>query len=311
MRVAVYGATGFIGGAISRALAAAGHNILTFSSPRILGAHQDSRRALDLAEKRQRDACERDLHRAEPEVVINAGGLAGPTNRDADILFGANARMPEILASAVHRTGPIRFLHISSAAVCGSGPITESDETAPETLYGRSKALGEQRVLGVGAPATILRPTSVHHQSRSMTRSIARYARSPLSAVAYPGLSYTPQVQLSNVAAAVAFIVTHQDPPKIVLQPSEELSTHLFLTLLGCGREPRTVTPRLARMPGRIAESRQGTGRFNPISRRWDLLMFGQSQESGWLDQQPYRAVAGIDAWKRLARNCKKAHIHA
>lgn len=108
--------------------------------------------ALDLAEVdiTDREAVASVIGRLRPGVVINA---AAYTNVDGceterDLAMAVNARGPEHLARAC-RTHGCRLVHVSSDYVFDGTkcePYHPDDPVNPRSVYGRSKAEGDQRV---------------------------------------------------------------------------------------------------------------------------------------------------------------------
>lgn len=137
---------------------------------------------------------------------------------------------------------------------------------------------------------------------------MARLARSPLSSVARPGSSPSPQALLDNVADAIAFLATTgMQPPPIVAHPSEGLTAANLLELLG-GRVPREIPRPLAR--GAVALLTM-VGRAVPYvganARRVEMLWFGQSQATSWLSEAGWEPPLGHDAWLALGRRLADA----
>ena len=131
----------------------------------------------------------------------------------------------------------------------------------------------------------------------------ARIARSPISSVARPGSSPSPQTLLKNVADAIAFLATTEaQPPAIVAHPSEGLTTASVLTFLGY-RQPLVIPRALAKML--VAVLTAGGKLMPPVAanaRRVEMLWFGQSQAPSWLTEAGWSPPAGHDAWKELGR---------
>lgn len=102
---------------------------------------------LDICEPR---ALERALGDIRPDVLIN---LAGYTDVDGaesepDLAFALNAAGARLLAEAAARRN-VPIIHISTSYVFdGRKPSAyiETDETAPSTVYGKSKLAGEAEV---------------------------------------------------------------------------------------------------------------------------------------------------------------------
>jgi dTDP-4-dehydrorhamnose reductase len=91
-----------------------------------------------------------ELSRRRPEVVINAAAATrvDDLESDPDGALRVNALGPRNLAVACRRLG-IKLIHLSTDYVfdgAKSGPYVEWDRTAPLSVYGRSKLLGEEWV---------------------------------------------------------------------------------------------------------------------------------------------------------------------
>jgi 2-alkyl-3-oxoalkanoate reductase len=159
VRVAVTGATGFIGGAVARSLAATGHDVLAFGrrqSPDIrAGASIGSYRVWDLAGGPLADP-------PEVDAVVHAAALAD------DWASLAEARAVNVGGSqAVLASFPgARFVHLSSSSVYDNfRPTVNAAETTPPptrflSSYSRSKA--EAEAVFASANAAILRPHAVY-----------------------------------------------------------------------------------------------------------------------------------------------------
>jgi UDP-glucose 4-epimerase len=299
--VALVGASGFVGSQVRAALERRGAQVLRVSAPRL---HTSARRPEEVMAEVTRyqggpegrvlagslDGC---------DVVVNAAGVAAAAGH-GDSLFGANALLPGLLAAVAPRRA--RFVHVSSAAVQGRiGVLDEAEETHPFSPYSLSKSLGEEAVLAVRSDAVCYRPTSVHGIGRDVTRSLVRVVNSPLASVAGTGDLPSPQVRVENVGDAVAMLATTEEtPPRIVLHPSEGLTTGDVVRLLG-GREPIRVPRWLARaavdlafIVGRLVPASAG------VARRLEMLWFGQGQAESWLSER-WKPVKGTDSWKELA----------
>ncbi len=307
MDVVVLGARGFVGAAVCTELTAQGWAVHPLVAPRIRTDCKDVAEVLLAAAAHAGVLANLVSAVHGADAVVNAAGLPTPTGMDRARLTGANAVMPALVAQACTKASVRRFVHVSSAAVQGTrAPLDEMPTFELGSAYARVKALGEQGIAAAmvtrpASSAVILRPTSVHGPQRSLTRSLARLARSPLATVMAPGDAPTPQVLVENVAAAVAYLcnLTRQPPP-VVLQPWEGWTTRSFLRLLG-GHEPRQVPTLLARTvlcPARRLGTREP---FYAYRRRLELLWCGQAQVAGWLSHQGFVPPAAKDSWERLA----------
>jgi UDP-glucose 4-epimerase len=299
-RVAVLGASGFLGSAVVAALRDRGASVTAVPAPRLTStAGSPAALAAELQTKSARTAVDRlreALQRCD--VVVNAAGVARATSTWDPPMVGANALLPLVVAEA--RPVGARLVHVSSVAV--QGRVSVLDQTlrlTPFSPYSASKALGEQ-ALAECPDVVLFRPTSVHGPGRDVTRTLARVLSSPVASVAGRGDGSTPQVLVSNVADAVAFVALCQEtPPRVVLQPSEGVTVADLVRMVG-HREPRHVPTRVARL---IVSLSAWVGRWSgPLagaSRRLEMMWFGQEQTTSWLDGR-WSAPVGREGWKEL-----------
>lgn len=303
-KVVVLGASGFVGSAVVAALRAAGAEVTPLSAPRLRASSELESTRWQLELQRLKAAC------AGATAIVNCAGRADAAGVDEDAMIGANALLPALVAQATTGMG-VRLVHVSSCAVQGNRTVLdESAETAPFSVYSRSKADGEHRLHGV-THAVIYRPPGVHDASRSTTRALARLAASPLSSVAGDGHRPAAQAQLANVASAIAFLaLTPTSPPSIVLHPSEGLSTYGLLSSLG-GREPRRVPLTVARgLVAALTVAGRRSSRFAAYGRRLETMWLGQAQGASWLQAQGWEPPIPLAGWRDIGRAARSAQHH-
>ncbi len=308
-RVAVFGASGFVGSAVVEALKLRGAEVVSVQAPRI-----DPVPASEAASYIDRST---ELHArlvASLEgcaAVVNAAGNPDASSNDEAALVAANAVSAGLIARAARDCGVARLVHVSSAVVQGDAPIlTEDAWTQPFSPYSRSKAHGEQLATQYGPRETVVyRPPSVHNPDRRVTRAIHRLASSPMSTTVAPGSAHSPQALLHNVADAVAYLaVCPAEPPTIVIHPWEGITTAGLLVVLG-GKAPRLVPRPLARV---ILSMLKGVSKVAPRleanRRRVELLWLGQGQASSWLTRSGWAPPLGIEGWHGLLAAMAGSH---
>jgi nucleoside-diphosphate-sugar epimerase len=298
-RVAVVGASGFIGSAVCRALAAREVDLMAVRAPRLASSRQD---ALDEAV----DHLVLELTGAT--VVVNAAGLAAAAEHGEDLNL-ANGVLPGLVGRAAMAASVPRYVHVSSAAVQGRRRVLDdSRETQPFSAYSRSKATGEEAALSSGPiGTTVYRPAGVHGPGRSVTQTVARISRSPFASVAGSGSAPAPHALIDNVADAIAFLSTTEAvPPRVVHHPHEGLSTAELLTLLG-GRPPRHIPSKLAEVAlamGFRAFARRDT--MCAQLRRLEVLWMGQLIAPSWLEEVGWTPPVGHGGWSSLREGLKR-----
>jgi dTDP-4-dehydrorhamnose reductase len=165
-RIVVTGATGQVGWELARCLLPLGE-VLT-----------PTRRDFDLADT----ARLREYLRAmQPDVIVNPAAYTAvdQAEREPDLAMAVNGLAPAVMAEEAQRLGAI-LVHYSTDYVfdgAGSGAYVESDPTAPQGAYGRTKLAGEQAVCESGADHLVFRTSWVYaSRGKNFLRTILRLA---------------------------------------------------------------------------------------------------------------------------------------
>jgi nucleoside-diphosphate-sugar epimerase len=178
MRIAITGATGFLGRYLVRHLAQSGHHLRCWYRPggdrSGFGAEADAVQWLpgQLGD----EAAARDLVGGVDALVHAAVQWQGPRNRGrashgaADVFFGVNLTGSLQLFQAALDAGAQRCVFVSTCAVheviLDDRPLDETHPLWPTSPYGAHKAALEAFVhsygLGQGWPICALRPTGIY-----------------------------------------------------------------------------------------------------------------------------------------------------
>lgn len=321
----VTGATGFVGSAVARVLAARGHRLRLLARPK---------------------GDRRNLHGLDAEIV--EGDLTNPASLHAAVqgcrhlvhvaadyriwvpnpaeMLAANVAGTRTLMEAAHKAGVERIVYCSSVAALGltgtSEPATETtpiDVAAIAGLYKKSKYLAEQEVLAQirdnGLPAVIVNPAGpVGPRDIKPTptgRMIADAAAGRLPAYVDTGLNI---VHVDDVAEGHALALERGRIGEKYILGSENLTLQQLFALVAdiAGRKPPRISlPVNAVWPIAIAcESLARLLPFTPPVTRDHLRMarkkmfFSSAKaiaELGYTPRPAREAVADAIAWFRQA----------
>jgi nucleoside-diphosphate-sugar epimerase len=320
MRLALWGAGGFVGRAIAEAAGAAGVEVIRL--PRI-----ELSKIPDLGQDLGRivrgwlsthpvEADELLELLIGAECVVNAAGLARPEGSDWSSLLRSNAILPGVIAALAARAQVPRLIQISSASVQGrKDPLDETTVVQPFSPYSYSKAAGEALLSGKGIElprqVVIYRPTSVQGSDREITKALVRLAGKPILPLSGSGNVPLPVCLIENVAAGVLEVaLMAQLPPRIVLQPWEHMTTRRLLEAFGTGARMIEIPTRAVRVAhglGKTLASR--SPRLDPYLRRFELLAFGQRISATALEQAGFRPRNGFEGYRRLAERVRQADL--
>ncbi len=150
MRFLVFGA-GMLGKALERLLVAERHEVS-------VRPHAD-------CDIRSAGAIRTAIEEIHPQVIVNAAAFTrvDDCEEERETAFSVNGMAPGLLAREARRAGSL-FVQISTDFVFdgkAAAPYGEQNETAPLSVYGASKLLGEQETMREGGDFLIVR-TSWH-----------------------------------------------------------------------------------------------------------------------------------------------------
>jgi len=154
VNILVLGSSGFLGSYLGYALPKMGHEVSGVSrNPVAYFSANQVRGGLD-------DYTEM-IRSGAYQLVINCVAVASheACESDPEMAETVNGKFPGIWASVAAPAGA-RFVHFSTDAVFDGSRAelyTETDETAPESVYGKTKVQGEQAVLAANPAALVMR----------------------------------------------------------------------------------------------------------------------------------------------------------
>lgn len=168
MKIAIIGADGQLGYAISREASSQGFEVETLS-----------REQLDVSKLRDIETTLAGLN-ADHILNCTAYNAVDRAELEPDSANLVNGLAPGVMAAACRRQSR-GFVHFSTDYVFGEGhndPIDESHDPAPLSAYGRSKRMGELRVLDANPDAMVVRTTGLYSgRRRNFVTSMLGYAR--------------------------------------------------------------------------------------------------------------------------------------
>ena len=167
MRVLVTGAAGQLGLDVAAVCSANGDEVYAFD-----------REGLDVV---SRSAVHNAVVSLQPQAVINCAAWTAvdACESDPDRALAANGMAVRWLAEASHRVGA-HLVQVSTDYVFDGNldrPYHEWDDTDPQSVYGRTKLIGEQEALVLGPAAAVVRTSWVCGINGSnMVKTIMRLA---------------------------------------------------------------------------------------------------------------------------------------
>jgi dTDP-4-dehydrorhamnose reductase len=167
MRILLTGATGQVGGALQRPLAAIGELATV------------DRRALDLSNPETIAAA---LDRLRPHLIVNPAAYTAVdlAEDEPDLAFRINSESPGVMArwAAGHDVPLVHFSTDYLFDGSGNVPWLEDSQPAPLSVYGASKLAGEEAIRDAGGRHLIVRTSWIYAaEGRNFLCTIARLAR--------------------------------------------------------------------------------------------------------------------------------------
>jgi len=214
MRVLVTGASGLLGNALVRQLAASGTEVaaLSFRTPVTLPAG-----VFPLTHNLEEPGLEALVAAIQPEAIVNAAALSEPgyCEREPMQSRAMNTDLPGQLAELCQQNNA-RLIHFSTDMVFDGqeGDYDEESITNPKSTYGQHKLEGENRCLDACSRAIVIRlpllmgnsPTGQRSIHEALFRRWSRDKSTPLfeDEIRQP-------VSVSNVSLLVENILRYHD----------------------------------------------------------------------------------------------------
>ena len=264
MRVAVTGATGFLGAALCHGLAAAGHDVVA-----VIRTTSDQSRIRDLnptiryADVSNQDGMAQAFQGCD-WLVHAAGrlGAFGISEADYMALHVDGTRNVLLAAQAV---GIKRVMHVSSPGVLGSTQSEPKDESADygaTNRYERSKAAGEQVALDfakAGLPVIVTRPEFVYGPGDTHVLDLFKAVQSGRIFLIDGGNSHCHPTYIDDAVTGMLLCLEKGKSGEIYhIAGQESLPMRDFLDLIANAQNvapPRISLPgKLLRPASRVAE---------------------------------------------------------
>jgi dTDP-4-dehydrorhamnose reductase len=157
-----------------------------------------------------------------PSVIVNATAYTAVDKAESEpeLARRINAEAPGILAEEAASLGAL-LVHYSTDYVYDgtkATPYVETDATAPQSVYGRTKLAGEEAIRAVGGRSLIFRTSWVFgERGGNFVKTILRLAREKdaLNVVADQIGSPTPAALIATVTGVVLATVRRGQPEKM------------------------------------------------------------------------------------------------
>ncbi|HET9356150.1 MAG TPA: NAD-dependent epimerase/dehydratase family protein [Sphingomicrobium sp.] len=249
MKLAITGATGFVGSHLLDRALAAGHGVRALAR-----RAQPPRAGVDWIEGALSDPASLEKLTAGADAMIHVAGVINAPD-PAGFELG-NVTGTKVLLAAAEQQGIRRFVHVSSLAA-----------REPQlSQYGASKARSEVAVQTSGLDWAIVRPPAVYGPGDRETLDLFRMARRGI--VLLPPKGRLSLIHVGDLARLLLSLAEPAAPAGLIVEPDDGAPagwTHRrFASLLGTafGRNVRTIAApaTLIRAAARIDRLLRGRG---------------------------------------------------
>lgn len=249
LQVLVTGSSGFIGSAITVALAQAGHQIRAASRQPPAVAELNGVEWLQMPDLEQ--PFEWAPYIESVDIVVHLAAIAHRRLDQRADYEKVNRDATGRLARACAASGVKRLIFFSSiGAQAGSAAdfvVTEQHDPAPVTAYDRSKLAAEEEVKNSGAPFTILRPVLVYGEGAKANISLmSRVARLPVALPFGALKNKRSLLSIDNLSDAVKFCIERQETLNrtfVVSDPEPIELAEMIATLREAAGRSRLLIP--------------------------------------------------------------------
>lgn len=202
MKLALTGGTGFVGAHLVDAALAAGHEVIALTR-----RQQTARERVTWVQGDLQDRSALEQLVEDVDAAIHVAGVisaASPAAFENGNVFGTLALLAAATAGGVRR-----FVHVSSLAA----------REPNLSLYGDSKARGEELVMGSGLDWSIVRPPAVYGPGDKETLELFRMAK--LGVMLMPPKGRISVIHVHDLAALLLALSAFDAPSTILIEPDD------------------------------------------------------------------------------------------
>jgi nucleoside-diphosphate-sugar epimerase len=202
MRLAVTGATGFVGSHLVDVATAAGHEVAALTR-----REQQSREGVTWINGDLRDRAPLERLVSGADAVIHVAGVI--TAQSTEAFEEGNVEGTLAMLAAATAGGIRRFVHVSSLAA----------REPKLSLYGRSKARAEELVYGSGLDWAVVRPPAVYGPGDKETLELFRMAK--LGVMLMPPKGRISVIHADDVARLLLALAVPEAPAGVLAEPDD------------------------------------------------------------------------------------------